>query len=120
MSERGSLSIEAGLVLPIVLVVVLAVFELVALATTRLELTAAAREGARVAATLPDPSRAVDAVREALGEPLGGQVRITVVRPSVVGRPASVELRLDRPLRTPFLDRITVPLAVRAVMRVER
>ncbi len=106
--------------LPIVLVVVLAVFELVALATTRLELTAAAREGARVAATLPDPNRAIEAVREALGEPLGGHVRVTVVRPAVVGRLASVEVRLDRPLRTPFLDAMSVPLAARAVMRIER
>lgn len=120
MSERGSLTVEAGLVLPIVLVVGLAVFELVALATTRLELTAAAREGARIAATVPDPSRAVEAVREALGGPLGDEVRVTVVRPAVVGRLASVELELDRPLRTPLLDRMRVPLSVRAVMRIEQ
>lgn len=120
MSQRGSLTIEAALVIPTVLLVVLSMFELVALAATRFELTAAAREGARVAATVPDPAQAVEAVRDTLGEPLGGEVRVTVTRPSVVGRLATVEIGVRRHLRSPFLERMSVPLAVRAVMRVER
>jgi len=120
VSQRGSLSIEAALVIPTVLLVVLSMFELVALAATRFELTAAAREGARVAATVPDPGRAIEAVRETLGEPLGGEVRVTVTRPTVVGRLATVEIHVQRQLRSPFLDSVSVPLAVRAAMRVER
>ena len=114
------MTVETALVLPIVLVVLVAVFELVALAGVRLELTAAAREGARVAATTPDPAAAVDAVRSALTEALASETTVTVTRPSVVGRPTTVELHVVQQLRTPLLTWLSVPIDVRTVMRVER
>lgn len=119
MTQRGSLTVEAVLVVPVVLLVVLAVFELVALGVTKLELTAAAREGARVAATVPDPGRAVAAVRETLSEPLRTRALVSVARPTVVGRPAEVTVSVSRPLRSPLLDAVVVPLSARAVMAVE-
>lgn len=109
---------EAALVLPVLLVVALAVFETVATVTLYIEIVAAAREGARVAATTPDPEAAVAAVRETLG-PLGGRARVSVVRPGEVGALARVTVRVDRPLSTPLLDGITVPVASTAAMRVE-
>lgn len=115
--ETGSATIEAALVIPVVLLVLVAVVELISLAATRLELVAAAREGARVAATTPDPAAAVAAAREVLGD---GPATISVVRPAVVGRPAEVVVSVDRPLVTPLLDVFTVPIRARAVMRVER
>jgi hypothetical protein len=120
VGERGSLTVEAAFVVPLVLVVLLAVVEVTAAVATRFELVAAAREGARVAATTPDPAQAVEAVRGALPEPLARLVRVEVRRPQVVGRPAEVTVRYAKPLWTPFLEGMTVPLAARAVMRVER
>src|SRR5690606_6508233 len=90
-----------------------------ALARTRLVVVAAAREGARVAATQPDPADAARAVRGALGD-LGDAARITVSRPHVVGRPATVEVEVRQALRTPLLQHLRVPVGGRATMRVER
>ena len=119
MTERGSLTIETALVVPVVLIVLLACFELAALVSTRIELVAAAREGARVAATAADPSRAVAATRAALDEPLNSIASVSVRRPQVSGRQAVVVVEVRRRLRTPLLDSIAVPIVARAVMVVE-
>ena len=63
--EGGSAVAEFAIVLPLVLVVLLASVELVAVARIQLEVTQAAREGARQAATNVDPATAVEAVRAA-------------------------------------------------------
>lgn len=113
------MTVEAALVIPVVLVVLMAVVEVIAAVGTHLELVTAAREGARVAATVADPASAVNAVRSALGAD-GFGVTVTVVRPSGVGRQAEVTVRYAKPLVTPLLSAVTVPLQARAVMRVER
>jgi Flp pilus assembly protein TadG len=117
MAERGSLSVEAAFVIPVILVVLMAVVETLAVINTQLGLIAAAREGARVAAVAADPAAAVDAARGVLGEMTSA--RVAVVRPAVVGRDAEVTVMVDKPLVTPLLHGITVPLRARAVMRVE-
>ena len=119
MIERGSATMETALVLPLVLLVLLACFELASLALTKIELLAAAREGARVAATVADPSRAVAATRAALDEQLSSIATVSVRRPQVSGRQASVVVEVRRRLRTPLLDTIAVPIAAKAVMAVE-
>ncbi len=119
MIDRGSLTVETALVVPVVLLVLLACFELASLALTRIELVAAAREGARVAATVADPSRAVAATRAALGEPLNATATVSVGRPQVSGRQAVVVVAVHRRLRTPLLDSIAVPIVAKAVMVVE-
>jgi hypothetical protein len=48
------------------------------------------------------------------------RVQVLVVRPDVVGRQAQVTVSYDKPLVTPLLSAITVPMRARAVMRVER
>ena len=113
------MTVEAALVIPVILVVLMAVVEVIAAVGTHLELVAAAREGARVAATVADPAVAVQAARSTLGAN-GGAVTVSVVRPSVVGRQAEVAVSYSKPLVTPLLDRLTIPLRARAVMRVER
>ncbi len=115
--ERGSLTVEAALVIPVVLAVLIAVVEVIAVIGVQLEVVAAAREGVRVAATTPEPAAAVDAARSVLSN---DAAVVSVVRPHVVGRPAEVTVRLDKALVTPLLGGITVPLSARAVMRVER
>lgn len=120
MSEsRGSSTIEAALVLPVILIVLLAAFELTVLAITRLELVAAARDGARVAATVADPARAVEAVRNALDPELSQAASVSVTRPTISGRPAQVVVSVVRQLKTPLLSALSVPLSVKAVMVVE-
>ena len=120
MTERGSFTVEAALVIPVMVIVLVAVFEIVAAVAVRLDLVAAAREGARVAATVPAPERAVAVVREVLPEAIRSRARVSVTRSAVVGSSATVIVRLDLPLRTPLLDRLRIPLEGRAVMRVER
>lgn len=120
LSQRGSATVEFVLVLPLIVLVLVACLEVAALARARVVVVAAAREGARVAATHPDPADAVVAVRAALGDPMGGAARVAVTRPHVVGRPATVEVMVRQHLMAPFLDALAVTLSGRATMRVER
>lgn len=109
---------EFALVIPLLVLVLLALVQVAVVARTQLELVHAAREGARRAATAPDPAEAVKAVRAALGEPSAGQVRVSVRRPHVVGGSAEVKVVLPYRLATPLA--FTIRLHARAVMRVER
>ncbi len=118
-NERGSLAVEAVLVLPIILVVLVAVAELFMIAVTRLEMEAAAREGARVAATHPDPGRAAAAVKGSLPVGLAEKVRVEVTGAQVAGRPVKVVVSMQYRPVTPFLDGLVVRLTVRAVMQRE-
>ncbi len=111
---------EFAVTIPTLLLVLLAVLEVVVVARTQLELVAAAREGARVAATVVDPARAVAAVESALPAIMQHRVRVTVTRPTVVGRQATVTVSLRHRLVTPMLRWLEVDLRGRAVMRVER
>jgi hypothetical protein len=105
---------------PALILLVLTLVEVIAVTRVHLELVAAAREGARVAATVPDPGRAVTAVERALGDPLGPRVQVSVSRPRMVGRPATVEVALRHHLVTPLLRSISLDLRARAVMLVEK
>lgn len=120
MSSRGAAALEFALALPLVLLVLLAVVEMAVVARTQLELVQAAREGAREAATVPDPARAVSAVRAALGPELAARARVSVRRPAVVGGRAEVVVRLPMRLGVPLLGGLPFELRARAVMRVER
>ncbi len=120
MSQRGSLTVEAALVIPVIAIVALAALELFGSAVAHQAVLAAAREGARVAATVVDPVRAVSAVRDALPPTMASTARITVHRPATVGRPAEVVVVARHDLITPLLDGISFDLTARAVMRVER
>jgi hypothetical protein len=106
-------------VLPVLLLAVLFAVEVAVVARTQLEVVHAAREGAREAATGPDPARAVQAVRRSLG-PRGGEARVSVRRPDVVGAPAVVVVRLPHRVAAPVFGGFSVDLVGRAVMRVER
>lgn len=120
LRDRGSATVEFVLVLPLIVLVLVACLEVAALARARVVVVAAAREGARVAATHPDPAEAVEAVKTALGEGLGASARVSVARPHTVGRPATVEVNVRQSLASPFLEAWSVTLTGRATMRVER
>ncbi|MGH8958769.1 MAG: TadE/TadG family type IV pilus assembly protein [Acidimicrobiia bacterium] len=111
---------EMAVTIPTLILVLLAILEVVVVARIQLELVAAAREGARVAATAPSPEAAVDAAIAALSPELGQRANVSVVRPAVVGRQAIVTLTLRHRLTTPIMKWATVDLHGRAVMRVEK
>lgn len=118
--EGGSATVEFALVIPIVLLVLVALVEVAVVARTQIELLGAARQGARVAATNPDPAVAVEAVHGALGDGLAGRVIVTVDRPAVVGREAVVRLSMTHNLAAAWFGGLPVDLFARSVMRVER
>lgn len=119
-NDEGSVTVEFFLVVPLLIVVLVAGIQTISVARTRIELVGAVREGARVAATSPDPAKAVFAVQSALAPDLRNRVRVSVSRPSVVGRPARVTARLRYQLRIPFVDALGVDVSASASMLVER
>jgi hypothetical protein len=112
--------VEFFLVLPLVVLVLVASIQVMGIAHMRFELQAAARDGARVAATTPDPSRAVDAVMAALPPGTRERARISVERPDRVGVPARVTVRMRHLLGVPFPSGMGVDLTAAASMRTER
>jgi hypothetical protein len=111
---------EFAVTIPTLILVLLALLEVIVVARLQLELVAAAREGVRVAATVPDPEAAAAAATAALSPELGEVARVSVVRPAVVGRQATVTVTLRHRLTTPILRWASVNLHGRAVMRVEK
>jgi len=119
-AEGGSAVVEFVLVLPVVVLVVLALVEVTVVARTQLELMHASRVGAREAAAVADPSRAIEATLEALGPDLSAGARVNVKRPSVVGARAEVTVTFPYQAFSPLLGGIRLELRARSVMRVER
>ncbi len=119
MSEEGSSTVELALLVPLVIVLMAMIVEVAIASRAQIEIVAAAREGARVAATTPDPATAVAAVGNALGD-RGREARISVHRPHVVGADARVTVTIHHQVRVPLVGGPTVPLSASAVMRVER
>ena len=111
---------ELALTIPTLILVLLAILEVVVVARLQLELVAAAREGARVAATVVDPAAAVRATQDAVGPELTDLIRVEVTRPTVPRRLVTVRVSLRHQLVTPLLRWMSVDLSGRAVMRVER
>ena len=118
--DRGSVTVEFFLVVPLLVVVLVAGIQVISVARTRIELLGAVREGARVAATTPDPAKAVAAVRDALAPAQRDRARISVSRPGVVGRPARVTATYRHRLAIPLLDDLAFDITVSASMLVER
>lgn len=110
---------ELALLIPLIIVLVIAMVEVALVARLQIEIVAAAREGARVAATTPDPAAAAAAVDRALG-PRAADARVNVHRPHVVGAEARVTVSLRHSIDLPLLGGPTLPLKASAVMRVER
>jgi Flp pilus assembly protein TadG len=112
--------VEFALLLPAIVLVIVALAEVVTVARTQYELMNAAREGARVAATVPDPDAAVDRTRSALGSTLAAGTIVSVRRPAVVGAEASVEVSYTHHVVGYLLGGAPLELRSRAVMRVEK
>lgn len=111
---------EFAIVVPLVLVVLVASVELVSVARLQLEVTHAAREGARQAATDVDPAGAVTAARAALPDGVAARARVSVNRPHRVGAPAEVRVRVPYRFAASLFGGLDVEVSARAVMRVEQ
>ncbi len=111
---------EFFLVIPLILLVLVAGLQGVGMAVTQLELVGAARDGARTAATTPDPARAVEAVLASLPPSMRDRVRVSVARPSVVGQPDRVEVRVRHEFGAPFPAGMGIGLVASSSMLVER
>ena len=120
LTERGSVTVEFFLVLPLVIVLLVAGLQVVSVARVKIELVGAVREGARVAATTPDPSRAVDAVVAALAPEMAARTRISVTRPSVPGQIATVTATFRHIVDFFILPDVEFDVAARASMRTEK
>ena len=118
--NAGGVALELAVTIPTLILVLLAMLEVVVVARLQLELVAAAREGARVAATVLDPGAAMRATQHAVGPNLSDRIIVEVTRPTVPGRLAIVRVSLRHQLVTPLLRWLSVDLSGRAVMRVER
>ena len=118
--ENGSSVVEFAIVLPLVFLVLVASLELVAVTRVQLQVTHAAREGARQAATSPDPADSVQAVRSALPPHLADQARVTVERPHVVGQQAKVRVRISYRFAAFAFGGLELDVSAQSVMRVER
>lgn len=114
------MTIEFFLLLPVVLVMLLAGVQVVAAAQVRVELQGAVREGVRVAATTPDPAKAVEAVAAALDPARAAAASISVTRPSLPGQLASVTATLRHTVHLLFLPDLAFDITARAAMRTEK
>ncbi len=120
LTEEGSVTVEFFLVLPLVVLLLVAGLQLVSVARVKIELIGAVREGARVAATTPDPSRAVDAVVGALDPEMASRTRISVTRPSVPGQMATVTATFRQVVDFFILPDLEFDIPARATMRTEK
>lgn len=111
---------EFFLIVPLVLVVLVAGLHVVSVARIRIELLGAVREGARVAATHPDPSRAVEAVVGALAPEMAERARVSVTRPSVPGRIARVSASLPHTIDLLVWSDLRVEVSASASMMTEK
>lgn len=118
-SQEGSATVELALLVPLVLLLLVLVVETAVVARLQIEVVGAAREGARVAATTPDPAQALTAAQQALGE-RGRDARVAVHRPHVVGHSAKVTVSLVHRIGILGFGEFSVPLSATSVMRVER
>lgn len=111
---------ELFLVIPMVVLVLVAGLQVVTAARSRLELAGAARDGARVAATSPDPRRAVEAALAALPAEVRQRARVSVTRPTLPGQRARVVVTLRHRLGPPFPTGAGFDISASATMVVER
>jgi hypothetical protein len=122
--ERGLATVEAVLVVPLVLVpVLLAVVAFGRLAHTRLVLDAAAAAGARQAAVVGGDSSLVRAriATELADGGLDPDRARVVIEPGVAawGEPIRVQISIDEQAVIPFAGSWAVPLEAEFVMRSE-
>lgn len=117
----GTAALEFGLVLPLLLVILLGIVDYGHIYFTRLSMSNAAREGARVGVTLPETEAQAAAVAAATGylDRAGISAVVTATTPSDTDPTVTVTITID-PF-DPLIGLVPTPdrLAVSASMRWE-
>lgn len=115
--ESGQASIEFALVLPLVLLVLLGLLQVGVFVVEKLQVTGAAREGAREAAVTADRRRIEQAAARSAP---GMEIQVEVDRGTSRGDPAVVAVSAQ-PTQLPVMGGIVANLNLRssATMRVE-
>jgi hypothetical protein len=119
--DGGQASVELALLLPVVLVLLLAVLQVGLLARDVVLVTHAAREGARAAATDPDPAVARAAALASSGLDPSRLTVTTVVTGDDTARRVRVEVVYRAPTAVPLVGTLLADRTIRtsATMRVE-
>lgn len=120
-NSDGTAAIEFGLILPLLLVVLVGILDYGQIHFTRLTMTNAAREGARVGVTMPETdaqSAAIAATQSYLAQ-AGVTAVVTATVPSQANPTVTVTVTIDP--YTPLIGLIPTPsrLTVSASMRWE-
>ncbi|MGI8427139.1 MAG: TadE family type IV pilus minor pilin [Actinomycetota bacterium] len=117
-SERGQASVEFALVLPLVLLVLLGLLQVGVFMLEKLQVSGAAREGAREAAVTADEDRIEQAAKRAAP---GMAISVEVDRGPKRGDPAVVAVSAE-PTELPLMGEVVtnLPLKSSATMRVEK
>lgn len=115
--EHGQASVEFALVLPLVLLVLLGLLQVGVFILEKLQVTGAAREGAREAAVTADRDRIENAAERSAP---GMEIRVEVTRGADRGDPAVVAVSAE-PTRLPVMGSIVsnMKLESRATMSIE-
>lgn len=115
--EKGQASVEFALVLPLVLLVLLGLLQVGVFVLEKLQVTGAAREGAREAAVTGDRERIKRAAQRSA---VGMEIDVSVDRGPERGDPAVVAVSA-RPTELPVMGGIVSNLELEssATMRVE-
>lgn len=118
---RGTAAIEFGLVLPLLLIVLVGIIDYGHIHFTRLTMTNAAREGARVGVTLPaeQAQAAAIAAADSYLDRAGVEATVVATTPSDADPTVTVTITID-PF-SPLIGLVPTPdrLAVSASMRWE-
>jgi len=116
--DRGQASVEFALVLPLVLIVLLGLLQVGIFMLEKLQVSGAAREGAREAAVTSDRDRIENAAKRAAPTL---DIQVEVNRGDQRGDPAVVGVSAP-PTEVPIMGSIVAgrPLKSTATMRIER
>lgn len=119
--ERGQATVEAALVLPLVVVLLLAVVQVGLLVRAEVLVTHAAREAARAAAVDPDPDAPVEAATSATTLDKG-RMEVRVQGRNGAGSRVEVEVTYSAATDVPLVGGLMgdVTLHASATMRVEQ
>ncbi|NCO65679.1 MAG: hypothetical protein COW32_05980 [Candidatus Aquicultor secundus] len=115
-NERGASSVEFAIILPVLILILFAIFEFGLTYRDYLAITHAAREGARMAAV---GEYSETEIRERAYPVSPSSISISYPGGTEHGEPVEVQVTFDRPLHIPLFDIKKVHLTSKARMRIE-
>ncbi len=115
-SEKGASSIEFALILPILIMLMVGIFEFGMAYSNYIAITHAAREGARLAAV---NQFSEELVRERAYPVVPDSIIISYPYGNIHGEPVMVTVNYKKKIEIPLWGEAVVPLQSKASMRIE-